>query len=185
MRIEETEIPGVKVLYPARFSDNRGNFSETYNRKTLADAGLNTEFVQDNHSLSRTPGTVRGLHFQIPPFDQAKLVRVVRGKVFDVAVDIRRNSPTFGKYVSCELSAEEWNQLFIPSGFAHGFCTYEPDTEVIYKVTNFYSPQSERGICWNDPDLSIDWPLDGREPLLSDKDRVYPSLKTIEFELNF
>jgi dTDP-4-dehydrorhamnose 3,5-epimerase len=175
VNVEELEIPEVKIITPRKFGDNRGFFSETYNRDRLADAGIDLEFVQDNHSFSAPVGTLRGLHFQIPPFAQDKLVRVVRGAIWDVAVDIRHGSPTFGRWVAREISAEAWNQILVPVGFAHGFCTIEPDTEVIYKVSAPYAPDHERGIMWNDPDLKITWPLDGRAPILSGKDAENPS----------
>jgi dTDP-4-dehydrorhamnose 3,5-epimerase len=174
MEVVGTAIPEVKVLRPPKFADRRGFFSETYNRRALAEAGIDAEFVQDNHSLSVDKGVVRGLHYQIPPFAQHKLVRVIRGAVFDVAVDLRRGSPTLGKHVAVTLSAEEWNQLFVPIGFAHGFCTLVAGTEVAYKVTNYYSPGHERGIAWNDPTLGISWPVSGEEAILSDKDRRWP-----------
>ncbi|HXP97396.1 MAG TPA: dTDP-4-dehydrorhamnose 3,5-epimerase [Telmatospirillum sp.] len=179
MDVLATKIPDVRIVKPRRFGDHRGFFSETFNVKTFAEAGISKPFVQDNHSLSGPKGTIRGLHFQIPPFAQDKLVRVVRGAILDVAVDIRRNSPTYGQSVAVVLSAEEWNQLYIPIGFAHGFCTIEPDTEVIYKVTNFYSAEHDRGLLWNDPDLSIDWPVSGDAAVLSDKDKVHPRLKDL------
>jgi dTDP-4-dehydrorhamnose 3,5-epimerase len=179
MEIIETAIPDVRIVRPRRFADQRGFFSETFNAKPFAAAGMPISFVQDNHSLSRPRGTVRGLHFQIPPFAQDKLVRVVRGAIFDVAVDIRRGSPTFGRSVAVILSAEEWNQLFVPIGFAHGFCTLDDDTEVIYKVTNFYSAENDRGLLWSDPDLAIKWPISEQEAVLSDKDRVLPMLKDL------
>ena len=185
IQVIETEIPDVKIVIPPKFIDDRGMFSETHNQKALAEAGIDAEFVQDNHSVSDSIGTIRGLHFQIPPHAQGKLVRVIRGRLLDVAVDIRRSSPTFGKYVTCELSAEAWNQMYIPIGFAHGFCTLEPDTEVIYKVTDYYSLESERGIGWDDPNIGVDWPLRGAEPFLSDKDRTYPTLLEIADELQF
>lgn len=185
MRVVETEIPDVKIVFPPRFADPRGMFSETYNRASFAKAGIDSEYVQDNHSISKPVGTIRGLHFQTPPFAQEKLVRVVHGKIFDVAVDIRKNSPTFGKHVARVISAEEWNQFLVPVGFAHGFCTLEPDTEVIYKVTNYYAPECERGIRWDDPGLEIDWPLAGHDPFLSDKDRTYPTLREIANDLDF
>ena len=147
----DLSIPEVKTLTPKKFEDGRGFLSEVYNRKTLAEAGIEINFVQDNHSFSEKKGTVRGLHFQTPPFAQDKLVRVVRGSVFDVAVDLRQNSATYGQYVSIVLSAETWNQLLIPIGFAHGFMTLEPDTEVLYKVSNYYSPEHDKGLLWNDP----------------------------------
>lgn len=174
MDVIPTAIPDVKVLVPKKFGDHRGFFSETFNRKRLADAGIDLDFVQDNHSLSGQRGVVRGLHFQIPPFAQDKLVRVVKGRIYDVAVDIRRSSPTYGRHVGVELSAENWKQLFVPAGFAHGFVTLDPDTEVIYKVTNYYAPAHDRGLIWNDPDLRIDWPITPAEAILSDKDKVLP-----------
>ncbi len=171
---ERLRIREVIAIRLDRHEDQRGFFSETYNRRALAEAGIDTEFVQDNHSLSVLQGTLRGLHFQTPPAAQAKLVRVVRGAIVDVAVDIRVGSPSFGQHVSYRLSAKEWNQLYVPEGFAHGYCTVEPDTEVIYKVSGYYAPEHERGLQWNDPALAIDWPVP--EPLLSEKDRVYPAL---------
>jgi dTDP-4-dehydrorhamnose 3,5-epimerase len=141
---------------------------------------LNFDFVQDNHSLSRDVGTVRGLHFQTAPFAQDKLVRVVSGAILDIAVDLRRSSPTFGRHVVVELSKENWRQLFIPIGFAHGFVTLEPDTEVIYKVTNFYSPQHDCGVAWDDPDIGVDWPVAAESVVLSDKDRKWPRLRDLQ-----
>ena len=176
MQVVETQIPDVKLITPKKFGDHRGFFSETYNRKALAEAGVELEFVQDNHSLSSEKGVVRGLHFQIPPYAQDKLLRVVRGRILDVAVDIRRSSPTFGQHVTAELSAENWQQILVPKGFAHGFITLEPDTEVIYKVTNYYAPDHDRGLLWNDPALGIDWPLNGDAAILSDKDQRHPRL---------
>ena len=176
MRVLPAELPDVKLIVPVKHGDDRGFFMETYSRRALAAAGFDVEFVQDNHSLSRPAGTVRGLHFQLPPFAQDKLVRVVRGSILDVAVDIRQGSPTFGKHVAVKLTADDPTQLLVPVGFAHGFCTLEPDTEVIYKVTAFYSPECDRGIRWNDPALGIDWPVDEASALLSPKDRVTPLL---------
>jgi dTDP-4-dehydrorhamnose 3,5-epimerase len=175
--IADLSLAGIKTIRPRKFVDDRGFFSETYNKKALAEAGVDLDFVQDNSSLSVRPGTVRGLHFQSHPFAQDKLVRVVRGRIFDVAVDIRRGSSTFGQWVSAEISAEAWNQIFVPIGFAHGFCTLEPDTEVIYKVTNFYSAAHDLGIRWNDPGLGIPWPVKDAEAHLSEKDRKYPFLR--------
>jgi dTDP-4-dehydrorhamnose 3,5-epimerase len=177
--VSELPIAGLKIISPKKFGDARGFFSETYNKEEFARAGIGLDFVQDNHSLSAGRGTIRGLHFQLPPFAQDKLVRVTRGRVLDVAVDLRRSSPTFGQWASAEISAEEWNQILVPIGFAHGFCTLEPDTEVIYKVTNYYSPQHERGIIWDDPDLKISWPARPAEVMLSDKDRQLPRLKEL------
>jgi dTDP-4-dehydrorhamnose 3,5-epimerase len=175
------DIPDVKVIRPKKFGDHRGFFSETYSRKAFEAAGLHYDFVQDNQSLSAEVGTIRGLHFQTPPFAQDKLLRVVRGAVFDVAVDLRRDSPTFGKHVSAVISAAEWNQILVPIGFAHGFCTLEPDTEVIYKVTNYYAPANDKGLLWNDPDLGIAWPEAAQDPKLSDKDKIQPRLKDLGF----
>lgn len=177
MYVEVMEIPELKLVVPLRHADDRGYFSETYNRRALLEAGIGLDFVQDNHLLSRKRGTVRGLHYQLPPSAQHKLVRVVRGSVFDVAVDVRRDSPTFGRHVSVVLSAGEGNQLLVPAGFAHGFCTLEPDTEVIYKVTSYYAPDCERGLLWNDPDLDIAWPVSSEEAVLSGRDWRHPRLK--------
>jgi dTDP-4-dehydrorhamnose 3,5-epimerase len=172
-------IADVKIIKPAKYADRRGFFSETYSKKAFAEAGIGIEFVQDNHSLSVDKKTVRGLHYQAKPFAQDKLLRVVRGAVFDVAVDLRRNSPTFGKHVSLVLSAEDWNQILIPQGFAHGFSTLEPDTEVIYKVSSYYSPGHDRGLFWADPELAIEWPVSPAEAILSDKDRRLPRLSEL------
>jgi dTDP-4-dehydrorhamnose 3,5-epimerase len=174
MQVIETEIPDVKVLVPKKFGDHRGFFSEVYSRKALAAVGITAEFVQDNHSLSAERGVVRGLHYQVPPTAQDKLVRVVRGAILDVAVDVRRGSPTFGRHVSAVLSAENWRQMFVPVGFAHGFVTLEPNTEVVYKVTTYYAPQDERGIRWNDPALGIAWGVDEASAVLSPRDRAHP-----------
>ena len=174
MQIDEFGISGVKLLVPRKHGDHRGFFSEAYNKQVLSDAGIGIEFVQDNHSLSAEKGTVRGLHFQTPPFAQDKLVRVVHGSVFDVAVDLRRSSPTYGEHVSVVLSDKAWNQILVPIGFAHSFMTLEPDTEVIYKVSNYYAPDYDKGLLWNDPALGIPWPLPEVEAILSDKDRRQP-----------
>lgn len=179
MQVERLNIPDVRLLVPRKHGDARGFFSETYNRKSLAALGINIDFVQDNHSLSAEKGTVRGLHFQTPPFAQDKLVRVTRGSVFDVAVDLRRDSPTYGLHASAVLSAQAWNQILVPVGFAHGFMTLEPDTEVIYKVSNYYAPDHDKGLLWNDPALGIAWPLAGDEAILSEKDRIQPRLQEI------
>ncbi|WP_011582079.1 MULTISPECIES: dTDP-4-dehydrorhamnose 3,5-epimerase [Chelativorans] len=173
------ELEGVQEILPEKFSDERGFFSETYNAKAFAEAGIAVEFVQDNHSLSSVPGTVRGLHFQKPPFAQDKLVRVVRGAILDVAVDIRAGSPTFGRWVGVELSSRKWNQLFIPKGYAHGFMTLEPDTEVVYKVSAFYSREHDQAIRFDDPAIGIAWPKEIK-PLLSGKDRAAPDLAEVE-----
>lgn len=179
MEVQETDIPEIRILKPRKFSDQRGFFSETYNQRTLADIGITVQFVQDNHSLSTETGTVRGLHFQTPPYAQDKLVSVPRGAILDIAVDIRHGSPTFGRHVAARISADEWNQIYVPAGFAHGFCTLEPDTEVLYKVTNYYSPAHDQGIFWNDPELGIDWPVETDAAILSDKDRNWPRLEAL------
>jgi dTDP-4-dehydrorhamnose 3,5-epimerase len=176
MQVENTAIEAVKIITPKKFGDHRGFFSEVYSRKAWAEAGLDYEFVQDNHSFSVEVGVIRGLHFQTAPFGQDKLVRVAKGRVLDVAVDLRRSSPTFGKHVAVELSAENWRQLLAPVGFAHGFCTLEPDTEVLYKVTNVYSPAHDKGLAFDDPALAIDWRIDLAKAVLSDKDRKHPRL---------
>ncbi|MEX6509166.1 dTDP-4-dehydrorhamnose 3,5-epimerase [Jiella sp. M17.18] len=174
--VEHLAIPDVLVLTCPRHGDDRGFFSETYNRNRFAEAGIAMEFVQDNHSLSAEPGTVRGLHFQTPPFAQDKLVRVVRGAILDVAVDLRTGSPTYGQHVSAVISAKAWNQILVPIGFAHGFVTLEPDTEVVYKVSNVYSPEHDKGLLWNDPALGIDWGVSEAAAILSAKDKVQPRL---------
>jgi dTDP-4-dehydrorhamnose 3,5-epimerase len=176
MDVKPTQIPDVKLLVLKKHGDARGFFSETYNRRDFAALGIGLEFVQDNQALSGPIGTVRGLHYQIVPAAQSKLVRVTRGRIFDVAVDIRRRSPTFGKFASSELSADEWNQLYIPAGFAHGYCTLTPDTEVIYKVSAYYTPAHERAIRWNDPAIGIPWPVTEGAAIISDRDRKSPLL---------
>ncbi len=180
MQVEETAIPAVKVVTPRKHGDGRGFFSEVYNKSAWESVGLQFDFVQDNHSFSAAAGTLRGLHFQIPPFAQDKLLRVARGSILDVALDIRRSSPTFGRHVAVELSAENWRQLLVPIGFAHGFVTLEPDTEVLYKTTAVYSPANDRGVAWDDPDLAIPWPLPAGGAMLSDKDKRWPRLKDAE-----
>ena len=179
MNVEPLAIPDVKLVTPKIFRDERGLFSEVYARKALLEHGIEAEFVQDNHSLSRAKGVIRGLHFQAPPKAQDKLVRVVRGGILDVAVDIRKGSPTFGRHVAVGLSAENWLQLWVPVGFAHGFCTLEPDTEVLYKVTDYYAPECDRGLAWDDPDLGVAWLVAPEAAVLSDKDRRYPRLKDL------
>ncbi|MCB2115348.1 MAG: dTDP-4-dehydrorhamnose 3,5-epimerase [Rhodobacteraceae bacterium] len=174
MQVTETSLPGVVILAPKRFGDSRGWFSEVWNRSTLEKAGIAADFVQDNHSCSRDVGTVRGLHFQSPPHAQAKLVRCGRGRVFDVAVDIRKGSPTFGKWTGVELSAENGLQLMIPAGFLHGFVTREPDSELLYKCTDFYAPDCDGAVRFDDPDLAIDWGIDPKTAILSDKDAGAP-----------
>jgi dTDP-4-dehydrorhamnose 3,5-epimerase len=179
MTVEETALAGVAIVTPRKLGDERGFFSETYNRQAFAASGVAVEFVQDNQSLSAEPGTVRGLHFQTPPFAQAKLVRVLRGAIYDVVVDIRRSSPTFGQHLAVELSAANWRQLFIPVGFAHGFCTTEPDTEVFYKVTDYYSAAHDRGLAWDDEALGLPWPVAAARAILSERDRRHPSLRDL------
>jgi dTDP-4-dehydrorhamnose 3,5-epimerase len=177
MDVVPLDIADVKVLTPKRFGDNRGFFSEVYSRAKMAsEAGIDEEFVQDNQSLSAVGGVVRGLHYQVEPMAQGKLVRVVRGAVLDVAVDIRVGSPTFGRHVATVLSAENWRQVYVPVGFAHGFVTLEPGTEVLYKVTRPYSPEHERGIRWDDPALGIDWGVSADAAVLSARDREHPVL---------
>lgn len=173
MQIEQTDLPGVLRLTPARFGDARGFFSESWNARRMAEAGLDIPFVQDNHSLSAQAGTIRGLHFQAPPHTQAKLVRCGRGALWDVAVDIRRGSPTYGRWTGVELSFDNGHQLLIPAGFLHGFVTLTDDTEIVYKCSNFYDPQADGAVHWNS--CGIDWPHPG-PPVLSDKDKAAPAL---------
>jgi dTDP-4-dehydrorhamnose 3,5-epimerase len=172
LEIVELAIPDVKLVTPKRFGDDRGFFSETYNAQRFHDAGITVDFVQDNHSYSAPAGTVRGLHFQAPPFAQSKLVRVLRGRILDVAVDVRKGSPTYGKWVSAELSAENGVQIFVPQGFLHGFATLEANCEIAYKVDNYYSSACDGAVVWNDPDLNIDWGIDPATATLSDKDEA-------------
>ena len=179
MQVLETDIAAVKLLTPVRHVDSRGFFSEVFKENVLREHGIDIHFVQDNHSLSASKGVVRGLHFQIAPFAQAKLLRVTAGSMFDVAVDIRRGSPSFGRHIAVVLSATEWNQIFIPEGFAHGYCTLEPNTEVIYKVSAYYSPAHDRGLLWNDPALDIAWPVSANDAIVSDKDRIHPVLSRL------
>lgn len=175
----ELDLPGVLLVTTRRFADPRGFFAETYNHRDFAAVGIDRAFVQDNQSLSRPVGTVRGLHFQTPPHAQAKLVRVLRGAILDVVVDLRASSPTFGKHCAVELRGEDDRQFFVPEGFAHGFCTLLPDTEISYKVTDLYAPDCDRGLAWDDPDLGIDWPVAPEAALLSDKDRRQPRLRDL------
>lgn len=178
MDVQALAVPEVKLVTPRRFSDDRGWFAETWSRAKLAEAGIDLDFCQENQSLSRAVGTVRGLHFQTPPRAQDKLVRVTRGRIWDVAVDIRKASPTYGRWVAAEISAEAGNQILVPRGFAHGFCTLEPDTEVIYMVNDIYSKADDAGVLWNDPALAIAWPV--RDAVLSDRDRDAPRLADIQ-----
>jgi len=174
MDVMSLDIPDVKIITPRRFADDRGFFSETYNARTFKAAGVDADFVQDNHSYSAKKGTVRGLHYQAPPHAQTKLVRVLRGSILDVAVDIRKASPTFGKWVAVELSAENGKQLLVPKGFLHGFVTLEPDTDVAYKVDAFYDAASDGAVKWNDPALAIDWGVNENAASLSKKDAAAP-----------
>ncbi len=174
--VESLAIPDVKIIRPVKHGDERGFFSETFSHRDFAAAGMTADFVQDNHAFSAQKGTVRGLHFQTPPFAQDKLVRVVRGAILDVAVDLRVGSPTYGRHVSAHVSAIEWNQIFVPIGFAHGLVTLESDTEVLYKVTNYYSPEHDKGLLWNDPALGIDWHVAGADAFLSARDKKHPLL---------
>ena len=180
LQITSLEIADVKLVVPQRFEDSRGFFSETYNRKAFREGGIETEFCQDNHSLSTTVGTVRGLHYQAPPFAQTKLVRVLRGAIMDVAVDARIASPTYGQWVRAELSAENGHQLLIPQGFLHGFATLTPDTEVAYKVDNYYSKECDGSVRWDDPTLASDWGFDHTTAVLSDKDIAAPDFSNFE-----
>lgn len=175
MKIHETRINGLLVIEPKRHGDHRGFFAETYSQRAYAALGVAATFVQDNHSVSAAVGTVRGLHFQAPPHAQAKLVRCGRGAIFDVAVDIRRGSPTYGRWAGYTLSAENSAQLYIPVGFAHGFATLEPDSEIIYKCSDYYAPETEGALRWDDPDIGIKWPLTSA-PVLSGKDAAAPLL---------
>lgn len=179
MDIEQTGLAGLLVITPPRFGDARGFFAETYSAAKLAAHGVTTTFVQDNHSLSAEVGTIRGLHFQAPPKAQDKLVRCGRGKLFDVAVDIRHGSSTYGQWFGVELTFENGKQLLVPAGFAHGFITREPGTEIIYKCSDFYAPETEGAVAWNDPDIGIDWGLTG-DPLLSGKDAEAAPLKDLK-----
>ncbi len=180
MEIRELALPGVFEIIPKRHGDHRGFFSEVWKADVLAAAGIDAAFVQDNHSFSAAKGVLRGLHFQRPPVAQDKLVRVTRGSIFDVAVDIRTGSPTYGKWVGLTLSVERWNQIFVPKGFAHGFLTLEPDCEVIYKVSAPYSPENDRSIRFDDPEIGVDWPMAADDLILSDKDRQAPFLGQVD-----
>jgi dTDP-4-dehydrorhamnose 3,5-epimerase len=172
--VNSASIEAVKIITPEPFSDSRGVLFETYNRKRFAEHGIALEFVQDTQSTSVKTGTIRGLHFQSSPAAQDKLVRVLRGSIFGVAVDLRRSSPSYGKWTAEELSAANGKQMLVPIGFAHGFCTLEPDTQVFYKVTAYYSPANDLGIAWNDPDLAITWPAPPERAVLSDRDTRQP-----------
>jgi dTDP-4-dehydrorhamnose 3,5-epimerase len=177
--LETFPAPDLVALVPPKHADARGFLSETYSRRRFAALGLDIDFVQDNHTYSAARGTIRGLHFQTPPHAQGKLVRVLRGAVLDVVVDLRLGSPAFGRPVAVELSAENWRQLYVPPGFAHGFCTLTPETEVLYRMTSYYAPESDRGLAFDDPDLGVRWPVAISEATLSDKDRRHPRLRDL------
>jgi dTDP-4-dehydrorhamnose 3,5-epimerase len=176
---ETTALSGVYILEPNVFADHRGFFMESYNDIKLRNLGIEAVFVQDNHSLSVDIGVIRGMHYQALPKAQTKLVRVVSGAVYDVVVDLRKSSPTFGKWIGVELSSDNKKQIYIPVGFAHGYCTLLPNTEVLYKVDEYYSPEHDRGILWSDSELGIDWPTS--EPILSDKDHKHSSFRNAEY----
>ncbi len=178
--IRRLALPDVLLITPGRHGDARGFFSETYSQKALEQAGFTRPFVQDNHSLSGQRGILRGLHFQRPPFMQDKLVRVTRGAVFDVAVDIRKDSPSFGQWVGVELSADNWRQVLVPAGFAHGFVTLTETAEVLYKVTDYYAPEAEAGLKWDDPEVGIEWPIAPGEVITNARDGEWPGLKELE-----
>jgi len=178
--VRALRIPDIKVITARKWNDHRGWLSETFSRRAFAEAGLPFDFFQDNQSFSIEPGTVRGLHYQTTPWAQDKLIRVLSGRIYDVVVDIRRASTTFLQWISYELSADNGHQIFVPAGFAHGFCTLEPSTQVLYKVTNFYAPDHERGIRWNDPELAIDWPINEDRAIISEKDAVLPLVRHVK-----
>ena len=180
MKVQDTALAGVKLIEPARFGDNRGFFSESYSAQRMAEHGIDIVFVQDNHSLSRQVGTVRGLHFQAPPRAQDKLVRCGRGRLFDVAVDIRKGSPTYGQWLGYELSFENGRQLLIPKGFLHGFSTLEPDTEIIYKCSDYYAPECDGAVRFDDPAIGIDWGIDAESAVLAEKDGKAPFLADVD-----
>ena len=179
MNVEALEINEIRLITPPRFSDARGFFSETWSEGRFAAAGIPGPFIQDNHVVSQGAGVLRGLHCQVGPNAQGKLVRCTKGAIYDVAVDARRGSPTFGRYVGAEISAQNWSQIWIPVGFLHGYCTLTDETEVVYKVTGAYDKAAERGVIWNDPDIGIKWPLDADRVILSDKDTVLPRLRDL------
>jgi dTDP-4-dehydrorhamnose 3,5-epimerase len=179
VQIRPLSLTGLMLVITNRFSDERGYFAETFSRNQFAAAGISNDFVQDNQSLSAETGTIRGLHFQIPPYAQAKLIRVLRGRIFDVVVDLRRTSPSYGNHLAIELNDQDGEQLFIPPGFAHGFCTLAPNTEVFYKVDTVYAPGHDRGLHWADPALGIRWPISPFDATVSDKDKALPEFNAI------
>jgi len=180
MKIESLAIPEVKLITPPKFGDSRGFFSETWNGPKLAGLGFDENFVQDNQSFSAAKGTLRGLHCQVAPFVQGKLVRVTKGAIWDVAVDVRKGSPTFGKWVAAEISEANWAQIWVPGGFLHGFVTLTENTEVVYKVTGVFDKASERAVIWNDPTLAVEWPVEAGAEMLSDKDKTAPAFDAAE-----
>jgi dTDP-4-dehydrorhamnose 3,5-epimerase len=179
VKVESLAIPEVKLVTPPRYQDPRGFFSETWNQGRFTEAGIHGPFIQDNHAVSTVAGVLRGLHCQIGPNAQGKLVRCVKGSIYDVAVDARHGSPTFGHYVAATISAENWTQIWVPAGFLHGYCTLTEVTEVIYKVTGAYDKAAERGVTWNDPDIGIEWPVSADTVILSEKDKVLPRLRDL------
>ena len=179
MNVEALALTGVRLITPTRFNDARGFFSETWSEGRFAEAGIPGPFIQDNHVVSQGVGVLRGLHCQVGPNAQGKLVRCTRGAIYDVAVDVRQGSPTFGRHVGAELSAKNWMQIWIPVGFLHGYCTLTEETEVVYKVTGAYDKAAERGVIWNDPDIGIKWPVAADQVVLSDKDTVLPRLRDV------
>lgn len=179
MNVESLAIADVKLIIPPRFGDSRGFFSETWNQGRFAAAGIAGTFIQDNHAVSTEAGVLRGLHCQVGANAQGKLVRCVKGAIYDVAVDVRQGSPTFGQHVGAEISAENWCQIWVPIGFLHAYCTLTAETEVIYKVTGAYDKAAERGVMWNDPDIGIEWPVQASKVILSDKDKVLPRLRDL------
>lgn len=180
MQFQKTAIPEVVLITPKKIGDSRGYFSETFRQDMFAENVGNFDLIQDNQSLSAEIGTVRGLHFQLDPRAQGKLVRCIAGAILDVAVDIREGSPTYGQHVKAELTADNGQQLWVPPGFAHGFCTLETNSIISYKVTDYYSPDHDRGLLWNDPELGIIWPVNGEQAILSGKDKVQPRLADLE-----
>lgn len=181
MKVIETKLDGVAIIEPDVFGDHRGFFMESYNQKKFQELGLDFNLIQDNHSLSVQAGTIRGLHYQLNPKAQTKIVRALTGAIYDVVVDIRKNSPTYGQWIGVILTAENKRQIVIPKGFAHGICTLVENTQIMYKVDEYYSPEHDRGILWNDPELGISWPTSN--PVLSDKDKNQPALR--DAEINF
>jgi dTDP-4-dehydrorhamnose 3,5-epimerase len=176
MQVERQAIPEVLLLTPRRFGDERGWLSEVYSRRAMAEAGVTAEFVQENHAYSSRRGTLRGLHLQLPPKSIAKLVRAVRGAIFDVAVDVRAGSPTFGRWAAAELTADNGRMLLVPRGFAHAYCSLTDDCEVIYKIDGYYAPECESGLAWNDPAIGIDWPIPTKDLIINARDQAWAPL---------